>query len=135
MDSLTEEKNYIISKLKEILKDKVEFALLFGSINKENYNSNSDIDVAVFLKPEFYNTEQIIKLRKELAYSFIRDVDLVILNDADTIITMQAIANGSLIIDNGKYTLFKARKISEYLDFKMSRKIIEDNMLNGRLYV
>lgn len=63
-----------------------------------------------------------------------RKVDLIVLNRSDIIITMQALANGKLILNNnpGKFLEYKAQKISEYIDFKRTRKIIEDNLVGKR---
>jgi predicted nucleotidyltransferase len=130
------EKQIIIFRLCELLKGKAEFALLFGSITNDNFNIESDIDIAVYFNSEFNIKEKKAGIRREIINSFDRDIDLIILNDADIIITMQVLANGNIIINenNSNFVLFKAKKISEYLDFKISRKIIEDNMLNGRIY-
>ena len=130
------EKQTIIFRLCELLKGKAEFALLFGSITNDNFNIESDIDIAVYFNSEFNIKEKKSVIRREIINSFDRDIDLIILNDADIIITMQVLANGNIIINenNSNFVLFKAKKISEYLDFKISRKIIEDNMLNGRIY-
>jgi predicted nucleotidyltransferase len=133
---MIEEKQNIILRLIELLKGKAEFALLFGSITNDNFNIESDIDIAVYFNSEFNTKEKKAGIRREIIKSFDRDIDLIILNDADIIITMQVLANGNIIINenNSNFILFKAKKISEYLDFKISRKIIEDNMLNGRIY-
>ena len=130
------EKQIIIFRLCELLQGKAEFALLFGSITNDNFNIESDIDIAVYFNSEFNIKEKKAGIRSEIFNSFDRDIDLIILNDADIIITMQVLANGNIIIkeNNSNFVLFKAKKISEYLDFKISRKIIEDNMLNGRIY-
>lgn len=136
MTLLSEEKQNIIQNLVAVLLGKAEFALVFGSITNGNFNEQSDIDVAVYLNPEFNTREKKIEIRKEIINLFNRDTDLIFLNDADIIITMQALANGTIIINENPshFILLKAQKISEYIDFKISRKIIEDNMLNGRLY-
>jgi predicted nucleotidyltransferase len=133
---MIEEKQNIILRLIELLKGKAEFALLFGSITNDNFNIESDIDIAVYFNSEFNTKEKKAGIRREIIKSFDRDIDLIILNDADIIITMQVLANGDIIINenNSNFILFKVKKISEYLDFKISRKIIEDNMLNGRIY-
>lgn len=136
MTLLSKEKQNIIQSLVAVLSDKAEFALVFGSIINKNFNEQSDIDVAVYLYPEFNTKEKKIDLRKEIINLFNRGTDLIFLNDADIIITMQTLANGSLIINENPshFIILKAQKISEYIDFKISRKIIEDNMLNGRIY-
>ena len=136
MSSFIEEKQNTVLRLCELLQGKAEFALLFGSITNDNFNIESDIDIAVYFNSEFNTKEKKAGIRSEIFNSFDRDIDLIILNDADIIITMQVLANGNIIINenNSNFVLFKAKKISEYLDFKISRKIIEDNMLNGRIY-
>jgi len=65
-----------------------------------------------------------------------RDVDLVFLNDCDPIIAMQVLANVALILNNDPacHLRFFMRTISEYLDFKCSRRIIEDHLLDKRQY-
>lgn len=129
-------KEDIIRELVSALNYKAEFALVFGSILGENFGEQSDVDTAVYLKAEFKTFEKQLAIRTELNILFKRDIDLIFLNDADIIITMQALANGKLVINNNPplYILFKARKMDEYLDFKLSRKIIEENMLKGRIY-
>lgn len=127
------DKQQIGRKLKEILGDKAEFALLFGSLAADKIHEYSDIDVAVYLKRAPGNIAERFSLRNQLSRHFYRDVDLILLNDSDIIITMQALANGEVIINNNPhfYIEFKARKLSEYADFKISRRIIEKNLLKG----
>ncbi|MBI4649423.1 MAG: nucleotidyltransferase domain-containing protein [Bacteroidia bacterium] len=135
---MIESKEHIISKLKSLLQDKVKFAIIYGSVLKENFNDESDIDLAIFFNDPKHSmsSEQHNKFRYEINTEFTRDIDIIVLNNSDIIITMQTLANGDLIInnDNSFFNLFKARKIGEYIDFKMNRKIIETNLLNGRLY-
>ena len=131
------EKEKIIDDLRSLLIDKAEFALIFGSFAKDSFNNNSDIDVAVYLKDEFLNRDKRAEITRDLILHLKRDIDIIFLNDADLIISMQAIANGEPIFinDESKFVLYKAGVLSRYPDFKMSRKIIEDNMLNGRIHV
>lgn len=126
----------IIKSITSILQDKVEFALLFGSFITANYNSKSDIDIAAFFRPFNTDMETIIDLNAQIISVVDRDTDLICLNTSDIIITLQVLARGRLIFarDNSLFYQFKARKISEYLDFKMDRKIIEDRLLVGGLY-
>ena len=53
MPSFIEEKQNIVLRLIELLKGKAEFALLFGSITNDNFNIESDIDIAVYFNSEF----------------------------------------------------------------------------------
>ena len=126
----------IIKTITTILQDKVEFALLFGSVLTDNYNSKSDIDIAAFFHPFNTDMDTIIDLNLQIMSAVDRDTDLICLNTSDIIITLQVLARGRLIFvrDDSLFYQFKARKISEYLDFKMDRKIIEDRLLRGGLY-
>ena len=71
------------------------------------------------------------EIRKIFDETTDRDLDLIILNDSDLIITMQAIANGKLIVNTDKsfFNIWKALKIGMYIDFKQSRRIIDEDLL------
>lgn len=125
----------LVKGIKETLKDKVEFALLFGSAVTGRMTLESDIDIgAYFKKPVGF--DEYIAIKDVLSTTCSRDIDLVVVNSCDTIIGMQILANGRLFINNnpGFFILYKAGKIGEYIDFKIDRKIIEDNLLRGRIY-
>ena len=126
----------ICDRFRKMLLEKAEFALLFGSAARGRLTPESDIDIGVYLKKRQIGFEEYLDLKSELSLVVERDVDLVVMNTCDVIIAMQVLANGVVIINNdpGLFVLYKARKISEYIDFKMDRKIIEDNILRGRLY-
>ena len=130
------QKKQIINTLSRVLADRVVFAMVYGSILKRSFNHKSDVDVALYLNHNEDTTDNLLKFQVELSEATGRDVDLVFLNRADLIITMQILTNGQLIVENDhrQFIEFKALKISQYIDFKMSRKIIEDNMLKGRIY-
>ena len=129
-------KKQIINNLSQALADRVVFAMVYGSILKPSFNQKSDVDVALYLNHNEDTPENLFNFQAELSEATGRDVDLVFLNRADLIITMQILTNGQLIVENDhrQFIEFKALKISQYIDFKMSRKIIEDNMLKGRIY-
>lgn len=127
----------IISQLQKFLKGKTKFALIYGSILTRYFTEKSDIDLAVYLgkpagiKAKFKWEE---KLEKQFDYKY--KFDLVILDSADPIIAMQVLANGRLIVDDDfeAFIKYKSRMISQYLDFKMDRKIIEDRIAEGSVY-
>jgi len=125
------EKTEIIKILNKEYSDQVEFALIFGSFASGRNTPDSDIDLAFYLKKWPVNSNEKIDFQVRVGSLFNREVDVIILNDADIIITMQVLANGELILNNnpGFFLDFKARKISQYIDFKRDRKIIEDAML------
>jgi predicted nucleotidyltransferase len=118
----------IITGLQKALKEEVQFALVFGSITTENFSEKSDIDIGVYSKKP--TQDEKMRLFKLIGDVTDREVDLIFLNDSDIIITMQILANGKLIVNNDPafFNIFKAQKISQYPDFKLSRKIIEDHL-------
>ncbi len=130
----TEEK--IKTKLIQLLKKEVIFAYVFGSVISGRMHRRSDIDIAVYLNDSPGLLDDKLAFIGRIMTALERDVDVIFLNDADIIITMQILTNGELLINNepSKQILFKAAKLSEYADFKISRQIIEQNMLSGRIY-
>ena len=119
-----------------VLMDFAEFAYLMGSAETERFNKESDIDVAVFWK-DSSTDEQKRKCLVDLEKAFNREVDLVSLNKVDIIFAHQVLEKGRLLFDNyaGLLLQWKMQKLAEYPDFKTSRKVIEDNILNRKKYV
>jgi len=126
----------IKSKLVKLLENEVIFAYVFGSVTSGRLHPQSDIDIGVYLKESPGSLNDKLAFNRKVSAAFNRDVDVIFLNDADIIITMQILTNGELIINNNpeRLILFKAAKAGEYSDFKISRQIIEQNMLSGRIY-
>jgi predicted nucleotidyltransferase len=129
-------KEKIKSKLIKLLETEVVFAYVFGSVTSGRLHPQSDIDIGVYLKEPPGSLDDKLTFNRKVSAAFNRDVDIIFLNDADIIITMQILTNGELIIDNNpeRLILFTASKVGEYSDFKISRQIIEQNMLSGRIY-
>jgi len=130
------DKKDLLSSLVPVLREKAEFALLFGSAASGRTTEESDIDIGVYLREPKINYDEYAELIFRLNEATDRDIDLIIMNTCDIIIVMQILANGEVIINNNPaaFVLYKAGKIGEYIDFKMDRKIIEDSMLKGRIY-
>ena len=130
------DKEKIKRKLIKILETEVVFTYLFGSVTSGRLHPQSDIDIAVYLKESPGSLNDKMAFIQKVSAAFNRDVDVIFLNDADIIITMQILINGELLINknNERLVLFKASKLGEYADFKFSRQIIEQNMLSGRIY-
>ena len=127
----------INESIKNVLSGQVEFAVLFGSAASSHMNAESDIDIGAYLLTPKIGFREYVDLKIALSDVTERDVDLVIMNTCDIIIAMQILANGTVIINNnpGLFVLYKAEKTGEYIDFKMDRKIIEDNLLRGGAHV
>jgi len=123
------EHNLIAESLIEILKsffseeEKVLFCYLFGSFACQNFNSKSDVDLAVFLEEEknkdFFKTR--LELIANLSKLLKREADVVILNNAKSILFKYAILReGKLIFarDMEKMISFELRTMRDYYDFK-----------------
>jgi predicted nucleotidyltransferase len=126
----------IKTKIINLLQTEVIFAYLFGSVTSGRLHPQSDIDIAVYFEQPLGALDIKLAFIQKVSAVFEREVDVIFLNEADIIITMQILTNGELIINNhpAKHILYKASKLSEYADFKVSRQIIEKNMLAGRIY-
>lgn len=126
-----------ISKtLSEVLTQGAEFAYLMGSAETERFHAESDIDVAVFWKSTCSEDQKKNHLRM-LEEKINRDIDLISLNKIDIIFARQVLETGRLLFcsSDGVLLNWKMEKLSDYPDFKASRKIIEDNILNRKKYV
>ncbi|MCX7904371.1 MAG: nucleotidyltransferase domain-containing protein [Caloramator sp.] len=106
--------------------------MLFGSINKDYFRNDSDIDIA-FLSDLKLSQYDIFMLAQELADILKRDVDLVDLNKASTVFKVQIISTGRIIYSSDEYrrATFMMRALKEYALLNEERKIIIDNMLKG----
>ena len=127
---------FISETLIATLSGDAEFAFLMGSVGTDRFQPESDIDIAVFWKSSFgfEKSSNYVRLLEE---KFSRDVDLVSLNAVDVIFARQVLEKGRLLFSNSDGILlnWKMEKLSEYPDFKYSRKIIEDNILTRKKYV
>ncbi len=132
MKNILSETENLISRLTHFLKDKVNFAYVFGSVTGKYFSEESDIDIAVWFKKYPVTIDDIreLKYKTEKSINFLYDIDLVILNNADIIITNQIIETGKIIIDNTpEFTNnFIIAGRNKYIDFKFWRKNLEDNL-------
>jgi len=117
----------------ELIHDKADFALLFGSWAKgEGYTtSRSDVDCGVFFYPAIIKDRSYFEIVDHFESMVGLKLDIVCLNTADVIISSQIVATGEVLFMQSKNQLdaYRANVMSRYLDFKQSRKIIEDNIL------
>lgn len=96
----------------------VSMAFLFGSYAKGNARSNSDLDIAVFLK-EPYTMETIQKIWGQIESLSNKDVDLIILNTAPASLCWSAIRGIKLYIkDQRQYLEYMLDCSNEAEDFQ-----------------
>lgn len=117
----------------ELLYGKADFAILFGSLAKGDdfIRSESDVDCGAFFCPDFVEDLSCYDVVEQFESIVGRKLDLVCLNTADIIIASQVVATGEELFAKcqGQLLAYRAQVISRYLDFKQSRKIIEENIL------
>jgi predicted nucleotidyltransferase len=112
-------------------------AIVFGSAASGRLSVESDLDLALlFADDGVPDAFAALDLRAALEQQARRDVDLVVLNRASTILAFQAIKKGQLIFcrDPRAYQRYVVRLVSEYADFKRIRRPIEEAVLRRRIY-
>lgn len=109
----------IVNQIAETLEQDpdVSMAFLFGSYAKGNARSNSDLDIAVYLK-EPYTMETIQKIWGYIESLSQKDVDLIILNTAPASLCWSAIRGIKLYIkDQRQYLEYMLDCSNEAEDF------------------
>jgi len=110
---------------KELLQDyDIKLIYIFGSYAKANNNADSDLDIAILLNNS-YNPMDKLSLIGDLTSIFKRDdIDLVILNSANSVLKHQVIKYGKLIFMKSEDIKvdFEVRVLKEYMDMEPFRK-------------
>jgi len=128
----------LIANLKEFFPEEpnVLLVFLFGSAVREQMRPESDIDIGILFKkePDIFETN---RLAGDLGHLLKREVDIANLNFSSPILKMQVLKNGILIQakDDKYYHRFFVETLRQYFDLKQVRKICEENILKGRIYV
>ena len=107
-------------KIKIIKKDLVKaldpsLIYIFGSISKDKVRKDSDIDIAILTDRQIDEYKLFI-LSQKLADVLKREVDLVDLNKASTVLKVQIIKTGKLIYNsnNLRKMYFQMRAMRDY---------------------
>jgi uncharacterized protein len=114
----------------------IRAAVLFGSAATNRLHAESDVDLAfLFGFGNIPTNEMLEYMQGELEQIARRDVDLIVLDSAPTILAFQIIKTGSLIYcpDQRLYDTYVMRLISEYADFKITRRPIEAAIMARRV--
>lgn len=112
-------------------------AFLYGSQVNGPTDADSDVDIAVlYARNRQPDVNDRLQLTEDLVSITKRQVDLLILNEASPIICMQVLRKGKKIFerDHRTYLDFFVKTINEYDDLKRIRAIIEQNIMQGRIY-
>lgn len=101
----------------------IKLVYIFGSYAKGTNTKNSDLDIAFLLGQ--YNFYDKLNLISELVGIFNRDdIDVVILNDANSILKFQVIKYGKIVYMASEYekVIFESKTMDEYMDMEFFRK-------------
>lgn len=98
---------------------------IYGSYANNTAHVNSDIDIA-FLTQEKISAVQKWRIQEGLAAIVDKDVDLVDLKDASTVLRKEVVEKGKLIYSSDKYKTesFEMTTLSMYIDLNETRKHI-----------
>ena len=121
--------------LRERIAD-LQAVYLFGSQASAEASPRSDVDLALLAERPL-NAARRWRLQEELASLLRRDVDLVDLRSASTVMRVQVIDRGLVIADvqQNARELFEAIALSDYARLNEERKaIIEDIRERGSVY-
>jgi len=116
-----------ITYIKELLIEKLNPYLiyLFGSAAKGKMGEESDIDIG-FLSDNKISSYDIFMIAQELADQLDREVDLVDLNQASTVLQMQVVSSGKVIYFNNdtRRNLFEMVVFKKYARLNEERRVI-----------
>jgi len=110
----------------------IDLAYLFGSVARNQYNKESDIDIAIKFKNKYSKMDEIF-IRGEIidigkAY-FERNVDIVSLDNAPISLKYEIIKDGILLIDCYERVSIESLIIREYFDFKYFSDIYDKEII------
>ena len=114
---------------KQIFKEfHIKLVYLFGSRAKGNVASESDFDIAVLFQENgdsLHFFDKIFYLKEKLRDYFPNEVDIVALNDANSLLKYEVISNGILLFaDSERLRIdFEVLSAKQYIDDRYIRDI------------
>lgn len=109
---------------------------LFGSFATGETNTESDIDIAIFIKPAL-SADALLKLSYSLTQVFNRDFDIIDLSQVPTVLRMQIISTGIRLFCKNAMTCetFEDFVFSDYARLNEERAgILHDIRQRGSVY-
>ena len=122
--------NHAVSLIRENV-DNLVAILVFGSFGSKYEREDSDLDLAIITKENTgaLDPVRLWKLAQTIAIKINRDVDLIDLREASTVLNFQVLSTGTLLhcTDELGFAKYDALMLSMYLRFQEERKeILED---------
>jgi predicted nucleotidyltransferase len=113
----------MLDELRRMLEDEpdIRYALLFGSGARGALRTDSDLDVAIELRPGAARGSQALgRLVARLETATRRSIDLVLIDEAPSPLAYRIFRDGRVVLERDHAALVarKARAILDYLDFK-----------------
>ena len=105
-----------IDRIREVLSGASPLAVyLFGSMAANRARQDSDVDLAVLPAAPF-SAAELMHLRAELSERLMRDVDLIDLSRATTVLRKEVVARGRLLFetDANRRAEFEMYALSDY---------------------
>jgi predicted nucleotidyltransferase len=139
MASAMTQQSDIEKKLAEALSGEpaVATCYLFGSSLSPTFGPESDVDVALLYFSDLApRALDVFDLKHRLSLALRRDVDIVVLNMASPVISMQVLRKGKKLVERDPRLTerFFVRTVNMYADLKRVRLPIERQILNGRIF-
>jgi len=109
---------------------------LFGSVGRGDESAWSDLDLALLGRRRLEPVPRW-ELQERLAAVAGRDVDLVDLLAASSVLRVQVLRDAQLLLDRDPYAraLFEATALSSYAHLNEERRgIVEDALRSGRIH-
>jgi predicted nucleotidyltransferase len=125
----------MIQRMKEAVPELVAI-YRFGSQAQGAARPESDVDLAL-LAPRALSPKARLALREELSLLLSRDVDLVDLRQASTVLRMQVVSTAECLFsaDDRKREQFETMVYSSYARLNEERReILDDIRARGRVY-
>ncbi len=121
--------------IQEILTKKLNAVtiFLFGSFARRTTHSESDVDIA-FISPHRTHRYDVFLVAQELASKLNKEVDLIDLNQASTVMQIQIIQESECLYDerSDDTTLLKVKWMKEYARLNEERECILDEITESR---
>ncbi len=111
--------------------------ILFGSYARNDFNQRSDVDIAILCERTHVPLSMtLIEWREDLSSLLQKEVDLVCLNTASSILGMQVYQDGRILIvrNTREYANYQMLLFTEYAELKEIRAPMEQNILKRKFY-
>lgn len=122
-------------------KYKIKFAYLFGSFAYGKENNNSDLDLAIFFQESYSEFDDLLirgEIIEEGKAFFNKDVDIVSLEKASTLLRYEVVKQGIVLKDHEDRAEFESLSLREYFDFQyysnIYNKAIVDSIKKGSYF-